>query len=75
MIGLWSIWGLCSLVSAYFLVIAVVCIWVGLNHVPQDGFWIPILTGTLFTVLILCLFVRVTRGVLNKMKEKDTFDL
>ena len=73
-IGLWSILVLCGLATAYFIVIAVVCVWVGLDHFPQDGFWVPILAGTIPTFFILWLFVRVSRGMLNKMKEKDDLD-
>lgn len=74
-IGLWSILVLCGLATAYLIVIATVCIWAGLNHFPQDGFWVPILTGTISTFFILWLFVRVSRVTLNKMKEKDDLDL
>jgi len=74
-IGLWSILVLCGLAAAYLIVIAMVCVWVGLNHFPQDGFWVPILAGTVSTFFILWLFVRVSRGTLNKMKEKDDLGL
>ena len=74
-IALWSILVLFGLGTAYLIVIAVVCVWVGLNHFPQDGFWVPILTGTIPTFFILWLFVRVSRGILNKTKEKDELDL
>ena len=66
---------LCGLVTAYLVVIAVYCIWIGLNHFPQDGFWVPILAGTILTFFILWLFVRVSKGILNKMEEKDELDL
>jgi membrane protein implicated in regulation of membrane protease activity len=74
-IGLWSILVLCGLATIYLIVIAVVCVWVGLNHFPRDGFWVPILAGTIPTFFILWLFVRVTKGTLNRMKEKDDLDL
>ena len=74
-IGLWTILLLCGLGTAYLLIIAVVCVWEGFNHFPQDGFWVPILVGTIPTFFILWLFVRVSRGMLNKMKEKDDLDL
>jgi len=74
MIGLWSILVLCGLAGVYIIGIAVVCIWVGFNHFPQDGFWVPILAGTISTLFILWLFVRVSRGTRNKMKEKDALD-
>ena len=74
-IGLWSILALCGLVTAYLIVIAVVCIWIGLNHFPRDGFWVPILAGTIPTIFILWLFMRVSRGILNRMRERDDLGL
>jgi membrane protein implicated in regulation of membrane protease activity len=74
-IGLWSILGLCGLATVYLIVIAVVCIWVGLTHFPRDGFWVPILAGTISTIFILWLFTRVSRGILNRMREKDELAL
>jgi membrane protein implicated in regulation of membrane protease activity len=75
MIGLWSILILCSLATVYLILIALVCVWVGLNHFPQDGFWVPILAGTIPTFFILWLFVRISRVMLNKIKEKDDLAL
>ncbi|MBN1832390.1 MAG: hypothetical protein JW896_09790 [Deltaproteobacteria bacterium] len=74
-IGRWSILVLCGLATAYLIVIAVVCVRVGLNHFPQDGFCVPILAGTIPTFFILWLFVRVSREILKNMKEKDDLNL
>jgi membrane protein implicated in regulation of membrane protease activity len=74
-IGLWFILILCGLAMAYIIVIAMDCIWVGLNQFPGEGFWAPILAGTIPTFFILWLFIRVSRGILNKTKEKDELDL
>ena len=74
-VGLWALLVLCGLSTAYVLLIAMVCISVGFNRFPQDGFWVPVLSGAITTVLILWLFGRVSRGTLNKMKEKDSLDL
>jgi membrane protein implicated in regulation of membrane protease activity len=72
---LWALLVLCGLSTAYIVFIAVVCISVGLTRFPQDGFWVPVLTGGITAILILWLFGRVCRGTLNKMKEKDSLDL
>ena len=72
---LWALLVLCGLSTAYVVLIAIVCISAGLTRFPQDGFWVPILTGAITAVLILWLFGRVSRGTLNKMKEKDSLDL
>ena len=74
-LGLWSVLALCGLFAAYIIFIAIVCIGVGLKHSPQDGFWMPILAGTVSITVVLWLFVRFSRFILNKMKEKDTINL
>ena len=74
-VGLWALLVLCGLATAYVILIAVVFISAGLNRFPEDGFWVPVLTGVITTVLVLWLFRRVSRGTLNKMKEKDSLDL
>ena len=71
-LALWSVLALCALLSGYIIAIAMVSIWVGLKHLPQDGFWVPILVGTVSLWLVLRLFLRVSRFILNRMKEKDT---
>jgi membrane protein implicated in regulation of membrane protease activity len=75
MIALWALLLLCGLSTAYVVLIAMVCISAGLTRFPQDGFWVPILTGAIIAVLILWLFGRVSSGTLNKMKAKDSLDL
>lgn len=74
-LGLWSLLILCGLLSAYLLFIAIVCIWVGFHHLLQNGFWMPILAGCLIMIGILWLFLRLSRFILNGMKEKEIINL
>jgi hypothetical protein len=37
----------------------------------QDGFWMPILAGTLIILVCLFLFYRLTKLILNRTKELD----
>jgi uncharacterized membrane protein HdeD (DUF308 family) len=74
-LGLWSVLVLCGLFTTYIIVIAIVSIWVGLKHLQQDGFWMPVLAGTLSITVVLWLFLRFSRFILNRMKEKDTINL
>ena len=73
--SLWLLIICCGLLTAYIIFIGVTSIWVGLNHIQEDGFWMPILTGTISTIVVLWLFLRLTRFVLNRLKEKDAIDL
>lgn len=58
------------LLAAVFM-IALVSIQVGLNHLQQDGFWVPVLAGSLSIIGCLWLFLFMSRFMMNKMKEKD----
>lgn len=74
-LGLWSLFLLSAFLAAYIIFAAIVSIWVGLSHVQQDGFWMPILTGILSMILVLWPFLRLSRLILNAMKEKDTISI
>ena len=74
-LGLWSLFLLSALLAAYIVFAAVVSIWVGLSHVQQDGFWMPVLAGILAMILVLWPFLRFSRLILNSMKEKDTINI
>lgn len=74
-LGLWSLFLLSAFLVAYIIFAAIVSIWVGLSHVQQDGFWMPILTGILSMILVLWPFLRLSRLILNAMKEKDTISI
>lgn len=73
--GLWSLFLLSALLTAYIFFAAIVSIWVGLSHVKQDGFWMPILAGFLSMILVLWPFLRISRFIFHSMKEKDTINI
>jgi hypothetical protein len=73
--GLWSMLLLSALLVAYIIFASIVSIWVGLSHLHQDGFWMPILAGILTMILVLWPFRRLSRLILNSMKEKDTINI
>jgi hypothetical protein len=56
---------------AYIFIIALISIHVGLNHLQQDGYWVPVLAGTLSIIGCLWLFLFISRIIMNKMKEKE----
>ena len=62
-----------SLITAYVLFVALVSVWVGVQHLHQVGFWMPILAGILTIIVILGLFLRLFRFILDQSKEKDAF--
>ena len=74
-LGLWSLFFLAAFLAAYIIFAAMVSVWVGLTHVQQEGFWMPILTGILVMIVVLWPFVRLSRLILNAMKEKDAISI
>jgi|ETNmetMinimDraft_35_1059890.scaffolds.fasta_scaffold509766_2 uncharacterized membrane protein HdeD (DUF308 family) len=61
----------CGLITAYIIFMGATSVWVGLNHLEKDGFWMPILIGIIFPMAILWSFLRFTKFVLYRSKEKD----
>ena len=74
-LGLSSLFFLSALLAAYFIFAAIVSIWIGLSHLKHDGFWMPILAGILVMIVVLWPFLRLSRLILNAMKEKDTVSI
>ncbi len=74
-LGLWSLFFLSALLATYIIFASVVSIWVGLSHLNQDGFWMPILAGILTMILVVWPFRRLSKLILNSMKEKDTINI
>jgi hypothetical protein len=74
-LGLWSLLLLSALLATYIIFASIVSIWVGLSHLHQDGFWMPILAGILTMILVLWPFRRLSKLILNSMKEKDTINI
>ena len=74
-LGLWSLLLLSALLAGYITFASIVSIWVGLSHLHQDGFWMPVLAGILTMILVFWPFRRLSRLILNSMKEKDTINI
>ena len=72
---LWGVLIACCLLAAYFSLISVVCIWVGLDHLDQPGFWVPILAGTFLFLLLLWVFSRTLKRILIHLKEEDVVNV
>jgi len=73
--SLWLLLLCCGLITAYVIFIALISIWVGLVHLHQVGFLIPILAGVISIMTISLLFLSILKFLLNQMKEKDIIDL
>ena len=70
-LGLWLLLVCGGLITAYIIFIALISIYVGINHVDQDGFWMPVLVGIVAIMAVLWLFYSFLRFIFDQMKEKD----
>jgi hypothetical protein len=61
--------------TVYIIFIALISIKVGINHLHQDGFWMPILAGTISIIAILWLVIFLIKFILNQMKDKDIINI
>ena len=72
---LWVLLALSALVSAYLVFLGVISISVGLQHVDQEGSWMPVLAGGLCILVVLLLLFRVGRSLLQTMKKNDSLNV
>jgi uncharacterized membrane protein HdeD (DUF308 family) len=63
-----------GLIIAYIIFIALISINVGFTHLQQNGFWVPILAGSISIGVCLWLFISFSRIVIDRMKDKDIID-
>ncbi|MFC1535332.1 hypothetical protein ACFL7M_18440 [Thermodesulfobacteriota bacterium] len=73
-ISLWLLLFCTGLIIAYVILVSLISINVGLNHMLQDGFWVPILAGAFSIVGCVCLLFFFSRLIIKRMKEKDTIN-
>ena len=74
-VGLYVLLIFGGLLSAYISFVGLISIWVGLRHSQQDGFWMPILVGALFILIIAMFFFRLTHFIKDQMREKDIIEV
>ncbi|MFC1868042.1 hypothetical protein ACFL0H_07925 [Thermodesulfobacteriota bacterium] len=60
-----------GLIMAYIAFIALISISVGLNHLQQDGFWVPVTAGVIAIIGCVLIFFCFSKFIINRMKEKD----
>ncbi len=73
-LSLWSLLIFSGLIASFLLFIAIISVWVSLTDLQQDGFWMPLMVGTVGTGATLWLFFIFAKFILGKMKEKDVIN-
>jgi len=74
-LGLWSLFFLAAFLAAYIIFAAMVSVWVGLTHVQQEGFWMPLLTGILVMIVVLWKMRSAFRPTSLSHKDRNILDL
>jgi len=74
-ISLWFLLIGLGIVVGYVVFIALISIGIGLNHLQQDGFWIPILAGTVSIVCCLCVFILYLKFFIIRIGEKEGINI
>lgn len=62
---------LIGLLLAFFVFVSLISINLGLTNYQKEGFWIPILAGSLVILICLWFFFLVSRFVIRRMKGKN----
>lgn len=74
-LSLWLLLICGVLITAYVTFIALISILVGLAHLHQVGFLMPIFAGIISMMAISWLFLMFSRFLLGQMREKDIINL
>lgn len=61
----------CGLVTAYIIFIGMISIRLGLRYLHFNGFWVPILAGTISITIILWTSFRISTFILRKLKKNN----
>jgi hypothetical protein len=70
-ICLWFMVFILGLGVLFVIFVSILSIKIGLNHLSQDGFIIPVLAGIFSIVVCLFLFICFIRFIISLLKEKD----
>jgi hypothetical protein len=68
---LWFLLSCCGLTAGYLVFLGLVSIWVGVQQARQDGFWLPIVAGTLLVLTVSWVFYRLGRFLYGRIKQTD----
>jgi hypothetical protein len=74
-ISLWCLIIASGLMTAYLAFVSIVSVWVGVDNMHQTGFWVPVLIGISFLLIVMNIFLRITRHLLKHIKEEDVINI
>lgn len=68
---LWSLIVACILIACYLSLVSLISIWIGVENIHENGFWVPLLAGILFLVAVLWTLFHSVRGLLRHLGQED----
>jgi uncharacterized membrane protein HdeD (DUF308 family) len=74
-LSLWFLLIFSGLIAAFLVFLAAISIWMGLTHLNQDGFWMPLLVGIFCIAATVWLFFIFSKFILERMEEKDIINI
>jgi hypothetical protein len=67
----WCFVILSGLIAAYIAFLSLISVWVGVTHIYRAGSWVPILVGIILLCVVLWLYFRLSRTILNLSNRKE----
>jgi formate/nitrite transporter FocA (FNT family) len=64
-----------ALVTGAILFLSSLSVWIGISHQEMDGYWMPVLSGSLVGLLFLYTFFRLSRYLFRQTRRTDSIDV
>jgi hypothetical protein len=64
-----------GIITIYLGYISLISLWIGVENSRQQGFWVPIVAGTILFVFIFWIFSRTTHILLTYLKKEDSLKI
>ena len=68
-LGFWCLGAVYCFLTVYLGLISLVSIWIGLEHMDQAGYWVPILAGGALLMVLCVVSYRMIRHMMSQVKE------
>ena len=72
---LWCLTIAYGLITVYLSFTSIVSICIGLGNMDKAGFWVPILMGGAFLIVLFHVSIRVIKHMIKQMKEEDVLSI
>jgi len=70
---LWCLIIVCGIAAICLVFASFISLWIGIVHIDQDAFWVPVLAGAILLSAVLVFFIRAVKCILTHIKA-DAFN-